>query len=145
MLTSWHAIKNNLNYSKKKFNIQQPVPSLRFQYKTIGKMQFEMRKMVFLRKRRFLPSNLDRIFQEWQSVIFSIHGRSSSEFLKYFFFILNVQGAACHRSSNSGSHAMYVRLLINVCCTFYLDILCTKKHGTKEKKLQASMIDNNMC
>ena len=48
-------------------------------------MQFEMRKMVFLRKRRFLPANLDRIFQEWQSVIFSIHGRSSSEFLKYFF------------------------------------------------------------
>ena len=79
-------------------------------------------------------------------MIFSIHGRSSSEFLKYFFFILKVQGAACHRSSNSaGSHAVYVRLLINVCCTFYLDILCTKKHGTKEKKLQASMIDNNMC
>ena len=66
-------------------------------------------------------------------------------FLKYFFFILKVEGAACHRSSNSGSHAVYVRLLINVCFTFYLDILCTKKHGTKEKKLQASMIDRNMC
>ena len=52
-LTSLHAIKNNINYSKKKFNIQQPVPSRRFQYKAIGKMQFEMRKMVFLRKRRF--------------------------------------------------------------------------------------------
>ena len=68
-------------------------------------------------------------------MIFAIHVRSSSGFLKCFFFILKVEGAACHRSSNSGSHAVYVRLLINVCCTFYLDIFCTKKHGTKEKKV----------
>ena len=66
--------------------------------------------------------------------------------LKWVFKILfKVQEAACHRSSSSGSHAVYVHLLINVCCTFYLDILCTKKHDTKEKKLQASMIDSNMC
>ena len=78
-------------------------------------------------------------------MVFFIPVRSSGEFFKILFFILKVEGGACHRSSNSGSHAVYVRLLINVCCTFYLDILCTKKHGTKEKKLQASMIDSNMC
>ena len=33
--------------------MQQQVPSRRFQYKTIGKMKFEMRKMVILIKRRF--------------------------------------------------------------------------------------------
>ena len=46
--------------------MQQLVPSRRFQYKTIRKMQFEMRKMLFIRKRRFLSSNLDRIFQEYR-------------------------------------------------------------------------------
>ena len=44
--------------------MQQPVPSRRFQTKTIEKMQFKMRKMVFLKKRRFLSSNLGKIFQE---------------------------------------------------------------------------------
>ena len=33
--------------------LSEPVPSRRFQYKTIGKMQFGMRKMLFIRKRRF--------------------------------------------------------------------------------------------
>ena len=45
--------KTTLNIPKKKIKYAQPVPSRRFQYKTIGKMQFEMRKMLFIRKRRF--------------------------------------------------------------------------------------------
>ena len=49
---------------KKKLNMQQPVPSRRFQYKTIGKMQFKMQKMVLLRNPRLLSFNLGWIFQE---------------------------------------------------------------------------------
>ena len=45
--------KTTLNIPKK-IKYAQPVPSRRFQYKSIGKMQFEMRKMLFIRKRRFL-------------------------------------------------------------------------------------------
>jgi hypothetical protein len=32
--------------------------------KTIGKTQFEMQKVAFLRKRRFRASYLDKIFQQ---------------------------------------------------------------------------------
>ena len=35
-----------------------------FAVKTIGKTQFEMQKVSFLRKRRFRASYLDKIFQQ---------------------------------------------------------------------------------
>ena len=35
-----------------------------FSVKTIGKTQFEMQKVAFLRKRRFPTSYLDKIFQQ---------------------------------------------------------------------------------
>ena len=35
-----------------------------FSVKTIGKTQFEMQKVAFLRKKRFRASYLDKIFQQ---------------------------------------------------------------------------------
>ena len=68
-------------------------------------------------------------------MIFFILVRSSGEFFKILFFILKVEGAACHRSSNSGSHAVYVRLLINVFCTFLFRYFMHKKAWQKRKEV----------
>ena len=46
-LTSFTRHQNTLNIPKTKFNMQQPVPSQRFQYKSIGKSSSKCEKWHF--------------------------------------------------------------------------------------------------
>jgi hypothetical protein len=52
-----------------------------FSVKTIGKTQFEMQKVAFLRKRRFRASYLDKSFRQKFSTV---------ELLKNFYLSLKV-------------------------------------------------------
>ena len=64
----------------------------------------------------------------------TFHVRSLGEFLKYFYLILKVEADAFHCSSNLGSNAVCVSSLLDISCTFHLDILCKKNPMTQKKR-----------